>query len=84
MNSPPSKNEPGEFVISSCFYRGFYFSVYWNSSSVKILFAGLKDQTSRVNEIALTLQNEVLIKKINKCDRFVSLLDSFMRGIEFC
>lgn len=80
MNSSPSKNEPGEFVISSCFYRGFYFSVYWNSSSVKILFAGLKDQTSRVNEIALTLQNEVLIKKINKCDRFVSLLDTFHVG----
>ena len=80
MSSTTSKIDTSEFVISSCFYRGFYFSIYWNSSAVKILFAGLKDQTSRVNAFALTLQNEVLIKKINKCDRLVSLLDSFYAG----
>lgn len=80
MSSPTSKIDTSEFVISSCFYRGFYFSIYWNSSAVKILFAGLKDQTSRVNAFALTLQNEVLIKNINKCDRLVSLLDSFYAG----
>lgn len=80
MNSTSYKNETSEFVISSCFYKGFYFSTYWNNSAVKILFADINDQTSRVNALALTLQNEVLIKKINKCDRLVSLLDSFYAG----
>lgn len=80
MSSPISKNEPSEFVISSCFYRGFYFSAYWNSSSVKILFAGLKDQTSRVNELVSGLKDSVSTKKINNCDHLIALLDSFYAG----
>jgi len=80
MSKLSLENETSEFVISSCFYKGFYFSIYWNNFSVRLLFAGIEDQTSRINAFALTLQNGVLIKIIIKCDRLVSLLESFHAG----
>lgn len=80
MSSYSTENKMGEFVISSCFYKGFYFSIYWNYFSARLLFAGTQEQTSRVSSLALSFQNETLIKKINNCDRLVALLDSFYAG----
>ena len=80
MSSISTENELGEFVISSCFYNGFYFSIYWNHFSARLLLAGTQEQTSRVNLLALALQNQTLIKKNNKCDRLVALLESFYAG----
>jgi O6-methylguanine-DNA--protein-cysteine methyltransferase len=80
MSSLSSDNEIGQFVISSCFYKGFYFSVYWNYSSVRFLLAGIDDQTSRLNDLVLGLKDSVSIKKISDCDKLIALLDSFYAG----
>ena len=72
--------EAGEFVISSCFYKGFYFSIYWNYFSVRFLLAGINAQTSRLNELVLGLKDSVSIKKISDCDQLIALLDSFYAG----
>ncbi|MEI7852131.1 MAG: methylated-DNA--[protein]-cysteine S-methyltransferase [Planctomycetota bacterium] len=80
MRSFSLDTEVGEFVISSCFYKGFYFSIYWDYLSVRILLAGIDDQTSRVNEFVLALNDSVSIKKINNCNRLIALLDSFYAG----
>jgi len=80
MRSFSLDTEVGEFVISSCFYKGFYFSIYWDYLSVRILLAGIDDQTSRVNEFVLALNDSVSIKKINNCNCLIALLDSFYAG----
>ena len=80
MSSLSSDNEIGQFVISSCFYKGFYFSVYWNYSSVRFLLAGIDDQTSRLNDLVLGLKDSVSFKKISDCDKLIALLDSFYAG----
>ncbi|MCY2942135.1 MAG: methylated-DNA--[protein]-cysteine S-methyltransferase [Planctomycetota bacterium] len=80
MSSLSPDNEMGQFVISSCFYKGFYFSVYWNYFSVRFLLAGIDDQTSRVNKFVLVLKHSVSIKRINNCNRLIALLDSFYAG----
>ena len=79
MSSFSPDTEVGEFVISSCFYKGFYFSIYWDYCSVRFLLAGIEDQTSRVNEFVLAL-NECFDQKINNCDHLIALLDSFYAG----
>jgi methylated-DNA-[protein]-cysteine S-methyltransferase len=80
MSKLSTDNEVGEFVISSCFYKGFYFSIYWNYLSVRFLLAGIDDQTPRVNEFVLSLKDSVSTKKINNCDHLIALLDSFYAG----
>ena len=80
MSSLSPDNEMGQFVISSCFYKGFYFSIYWNYFSIRFLLAGIDDQTSRVNELVLGLKDSVSIKKISGCDHLIALLDSFYAG----
>ena len=80
MSSLSPDNEVVDFVISSCFYKGFYFSIYWNYLSVRFLLAGIHDQTSRVNELVLGLKDRVSIKKISDCDQLIALLDSFYAG----
>jgi len=80
MRSFSLDTEVGEFVISSCFYKGFYFSIYWDYLSVRLLLAGIDDQTSRVNEFVLALNDSVSIKKINNCNCLIALLDSFYAG----
>ena len=80
MSSLSPDNEVVEFVISSCFYKGFYFSIYWNYLFVQFLLAGIDDQTSRVNKFVLALEGSVSIKKINNCDHLIALLDSFYAG----
>jgi methylated-DNA-[protein]-cysteine S-methyltransferase len=80
MSTLSLDNDAGDFVISSCFYKGFYFSIYWNYFSVRFLFAGIDDQTSRVNELVLGLKDSVSIKKISNCNRLIALLDSFYAG----
>lgn len=80
MSSLSTENATSDFVISSCFYKGFYFSIYWNVFFARLLVVGTREQTSRVNSLALAFQNETLIKKINKCDRLVALLESFYAG----
>ena len=80
MSSFSPDNDAHEFVISSCFYKNFYFSIYWNYCSVRFLLAGIEDQTSRVNEFVLALKDSVSIKKINNCKRLIALLDAFYAG----
>jgi len=80
MRSFSLDTEVGDFVISSCFYKGFYFSIYWDFLSVRLLLAGIDDQTSRVNEFVLALNDSVSIKKINNCNCLIALLDSFYAG----
>lgn len=80
MSSLSSDNEVGDFVISSCFYKGFYFSIYWDYLAVRVLLAGIDDQSSRVNEFVLALKVSVSIKKINNCGQLIALLDSFYAG----
>ncbi|NBR04446.1 MAG: MGMT family protein [Planctomycetes bacterium] len=70
----------GEFFISSCFYKGFHFSIYWDTFYVQLLLAGAEDQTSRIDKLAFTFHNNQLIRKINKCNRLVALLDSLYAG----
>ena len=82
MSSLSIDNDAHEFVISSCFYKGFYFSIYWNYCSVRFLLAGIEDQTSRVNGFVLALKDSVSTKKINNCNRLIALLDSFYAGKE--
>lgn len=80
MSTLSLDNDAGDFVISSCFYKGFYFSIYWDYCSVRFLLAGIEDQTSRVNEFVLALNDSVSTKKINNCDHLIALLDSFYAG----
>jgi methylated-DNA-[protein]-cysteine S-methyltransferase len=80
MSSLSPDNEVVDFVISSCFYKGFYFSIYWDYLSVRFLLAGIHDQTSRVNELVLGLKDRVSIKQISDCDHLIALLDSFYAG----
>ena len=80
MSSLSPDNEMGQFVISSCFYKGCYFSIYWNYFSIRFLLAGIDDQTSRVNELVLGLKDSFSIKKISGCDHLIALLDSFYAG----
>ena len=71
MSSFSPDTEVGEFVISSCFYKGFYFSIYWDYCSVRFLLAGIDDQTSRVYEFVLAFNDSVSTKKINNCKNIV-------------
>ena len=80
MSSFSPDTAVGEFVISSCFYKGFYFSIYWDYCSVRFLLAGIEDQTPQVNKFVLALMGSVSTKKINNCKRLIALLDSFYAG----
>ena len=80
MSSLSPDNEMGQFVISSCFHKGFYFSIYWDYFSIRYLLAGIDDQTLRVNELVLGLKDSFSIKKISGCDHLIALLDSFYAG----
>lgn len=80
MSKLSHENGTGDFVISSCFYKGFYFSTFWNNYSVRLLFAGVEDQTAKVKALTLILQNVDSIKITNNCDHLVALLESFFTG----
>lgn len=69
-----------DFVLSSCFFRKFYFSCYWNRMYVRVLLAGIKDQTSKVEYLASTYNAGPEIRKVGDCARLISFLESFCAG----
>lgn len=71
-----------DFVISSGFFKGFYFSACWNQTHISLLQAGQNQQTSKVVELASNCRIEIS-SKINSCGRLYSLLEALYGNKKF-
>ncbi len=82
MTGKENVDVSGKFVISSVFFKGFYFSSCWNQSHIILLQAGQIQQTSKVVGLSSRYCLDIS-SKINSCARLYSLLEALYENKKF-